>query len=91
MPVSRTETAHAALTTFARQIKADVDLRTRINANPEDQLKTTVGRLVKEIGAALKLDVSILSETPVEDIGRAGPRRRRRRPAGRLHRAESSR
>lgn len=70
MPISRTDTDLASLQTFARAVKEATDLRARINANPEDQLKRTVPALVEAVGATLGRDVSILSESPVDEGGR---------------------
>ena len=70
MPVSRTDTVLAALKAFANSVRADADLGTRIQAGPEDQLKRSVPELVKAVGKTLNLDVSVLSESPVDDVGR---------------------
>lgn len=70
MTERRSETVRTALVTFAKAVKADVDLAVRINANPEDQLKRTVPALLKEVGAVLNRNVSVLSESPVDEIGR---------------------
>ncbi|CAN5681209.1 hypothetical protein BH23CHL3_BH23CHL3_10670 [soil metagenome] len=70
MPASRTDAVLAALQTFARQVKADAELGARIKAGPEDQLKNSVRALVMAVGASLNRNVSILSESPVEDVGR---------------------
>ncbi|CAN5474945.1 DNA methyltransferase [soil metagenome] len=70
MPATRTDAVLTALKTFARQVKADAELGTRIKAGPEDQLKVSVRALVIATGAALHRNVSILSESPVEDVGR---------------------
>ncbi len=52
MPATRTDAVLAALKTFARQVKADAELGTRIKAGPEDQLKVSVRALVIATGAA---------------------------------------
>jgi len=70
MPVSRTDTVLAALKAFANSVRADADLGTRIRAGPEDQLKRSVPELFKAVGKTLNLDVSVLSESPVDDVGR---------------------
>lgn len=68
MPVSRTDTVLAALRAFANSVQADAELGTRIQAGPEDQLKRSVPELVKAVGETLNLDVSVLSESPVDDV-----------------------
>lgn len=70
MPPKSSALANDALRTFATQVRDDAELGKRIASGPEDQLKVSVKTFVRAIGNVLGLKVSILSESPVEDIGR---------------------
>jgi len=70
MSASQVHEALTALRAFANDVRAAAELSTRIQSGPEDQLKQSVPRLVIAIGRALSRNVSILSESPVDDVGR---------------------
>jgi hypothetical protein len=66
----RREAILSALQRFARAVHHDTVLAQRIDAHPEDQLKRSVPELVQSVVGSLGLQVSVLSESPVDDVGR---------------------
>lgn len=70
MAVSQAQQVQAALRDFANDVAESTKLRTTITASPEDQLKAPVKDFIRKVGTALGLNVSVLSESPVEDVGR---------------------
>jgi hypothetical protein len=70
MPVPQSDPILTALYSFARQVRHDTELATRIRAHPEDQLKRSVPELLASVGQSLGLNVSVLSESPIDDVGR---------------------
>lgn len=70
MPFDADEAAVSALREFSREVKATTDRAATIRFNPEDQLKRSVSKLVEEVGRMLGLNVSVFSESPVDDVGR---------------------
>jgi hypothetical protein len=70
MSPSQSDAVLSALRSFAQDVQHHTELRTRITAHPEDQLKDSVKSLVKSVGDSLDLHVDSLSESPVDDVGR---------------------
>lgn len=70
MSVSPLEAVQSALRSFAEEVKATADRADQIPFQAEDQLKRSVPRLVERVGRALGLNVSIFSESPVDEVGR---------------------
>jgi len=70
MRKSSSDANFQSLRAFALRLKSDFDQLKIINANPEDQLKKSVSELVIRIGESLGKQVTVLTESPVDDIGR---------------------
>ncbi|CCF82855.1 DNA methyltransferase (fragment) [Nitrolancea hollandica Lb] len=70
MPVSQLDSVQSALRAFAQEVKATTDQANQIDFQPEDQLKRSVPKLIKRVGATLGISVSVFSESPVDEIGR---------------------
>lgn len=70
MAVPPSASVQSALAAFANRVRDDATLGARIASGPEDQLKRSVASFVEAMGTALGRRVSILSESPVTDVGR---------------------
>lgn len=68
MTMTWIESCEAELKTFAKEVSAKFALP--IDFNPEDQLKGPAAALLKGIGAAIGLEVEVVTEVHAEKLGR---------------------